>query len=268
MKLAGPLSCIVAAILWACGGQIGPTAQLGAPGGSSAEAGSAANASYESIWREQKLVRNGEIEIEVDDLDASAARVGEISASHDGIVAGSQTSRYASGQRYASIQVRVPAAEFEPTLADLRKLGTVSEEGMTTEDVTKAYYDLETRLSVKRQTAARLRELLDTRTGSLADVIAAETELGRVTGEIEQMEGEKRFYDHRVATSTIEVSLLEREGFVSSVTAPIRSAFDHMGEAFGHSVQAIVLMATALLPWAVIGLAGYWIVRRFKKRRA
>ncbi len=262
MRLPRPI-WIAALSLWGCA-QVGSGPSSRAPQGDPAD--SDANASYESIWREQKLVRNGEIEIEVADVDGSATSISAIAAKHDGIVADSRTSSYANGRRYASIIVRVPAAAYEPALADLRALGTVASESMTTEDVTKAYYDLETRLEVKRKTAERLRELLATHAGTLADVIAAETELGRMTGEIEQMEGEKRFYDHRVATSTISISLTEGGKLFSSVTIPIAQAFGKAGEAFGQSIQLLILMATVLAPWAAVGL-GVWFVVLWKRRR-
>ena len=230
MKFAAVLLFAVAASLWGCAGQIGP-APLGDQAGSSAEAETDSTA--ESIWREQKLIRNGEIVVEVGGVEASARSVGEIAAKHDGIVADSQFSRDESGRRRASIRVRVPAAQFEPAMADLRSLGAVSREHISTEDVAKAYFDLETRLEVKQKTAARLQDILATRTGSLADVIAAEGELGRVTGEIEQMQGEKRFYDHRIATSTISVSLNEGDSVFLSFIDPIRSGFGNASRGSG-----------------------------------
>jgi hypothetical protein len=85
---------------------------------------------------------------------------------------------YGTGNRRAVISVRVPTANFEATIRDLRKLGEVQKENTTTEDVTKLYADLETRLSVKRETEQRLRELLSSRTGDLAEVLQVERELG------------------------------------------------------------------------------------------
>lgn len=268
MKFAAVLLCAFAASLWGCAGQIGPTAPMGDPAGAPAEA--EADSTAESIWREQKLIRNGEIVVEVGGVEASAKSVGEIAAKHDGIVADSQFSRDENGRRRASIRVRVPAAQFEPAMADLRGLGAVSREHISTEDVTKAYFDLETRLEVKQKTAARLQDILATRTGSLADVIAAEGELGRVTGEIEQMQGEKRFYDHRIATSTISVSLNEGDSVFLSFIDPIRSGFGNASAALGQSIQFLILLLTIIAPWVVVGLAAFWVVRRVtrKKQRA
>ena len=249
-----------------CGGQIGPVPQAsyGEPEGAAAES-EADDSSFESIWREQKLIRNGDIEIEVADANASAQAVGAIAARHDGIVADSRTSRYSTGQLHASITLRVPAGAFDATFAELRGLGSVTREGISTKDVTKAYFDLETRLAVKRGAAERIREILAKRTGTLADVIAAESELSRLTEEIEGLEGEKRFYDHRIATSTIQISLTEPEGVVLSLIDPVGQAFRDSGRVLGQSIQAMVLLVTVALPWVVAALLGWLFVRKARR---
>ncbi|MCB1021474.1 MAG: DUF4349 domain-containing protein [Bryobacterales bacterium] len=257
--------CLVL-FLACCGGQ-GPAGQFGDPAGDAAAAESDANASYESIWKEQKLIRNAEIDIEVGDLGAGVQAVEEIASRHGGIIADSQQTRRSDESLYASIRVRVPASAFEPTVADLRKVGRVSSEGVTAEDVTKAYYDLETRLAVKQETAKRLRELLANRTGTLADVIAAEAELSRVTSEIELMQGEKRFYDHRIATSTIQVSLTEPGGFWSSLVLPIRYGSGSLAAVLGQSASALVFLLAVLLPWAAVGSCVWLIWRAVARRR-
>jgi len=53
----------------------------------------------------------------------------------------------------------------------LKQVGKVERESVVTQDVTKAYADLETRLVVKRQTEERLRHLLTSRTGKLSEVL-------------------------------------------------------------------------------------------------
>ena len=224
-------------------------------------------ASAGSLWREQKLIRNASVEVEVDDVDGSTASVGEIASRHGGILADLQAFRRSSGQRYTSISVRVPAGAFDAALVELRGLGTVTHERVTTEDITKAYFDLETRLKVKRETAQRLREILANRTGNLADVIAAESELGRVTEEIEQLEGEKRFYDHRVATSTIQVSLTGPVSTTWSLTQPVAKALRDSGVVFATSVQGLIYAVTATIPWALAGGLIWLVVRRARRKR-
>lgn len=69
-------------------------------------------------------------------------------------------------------------------LQALRSLGDVKQDGVSTQDVTKDYADLDTRVAVKEQTVAPLRGLLDSRSANLSDVLDVERELSRaVPGE-------------------------------------------------------------------------------------
>src|SRR6185295_7243745 len=146
-----------------------------------------------------KLIRTAEIVVEVEKYDTAAQQVQAVAERVGGYVATAQSTRGPQGKQSGSLSIRVPSARFQEALAALHGLGTLRKEDVATQDVTRAYADLETRLQVKRATADRLKELLRTRTASLSDVLNAEQELARVTEEIERMEGERRFYDHQVA---------------------------------------------------------------------
>jgi uncharacterized protein YjdB len=69
---------------------------------------------------------------------------------------GSQSSRGQAGRQSGTITIRVPSERFQEALAALRGVGTLRSETVNTQDVTKEYADLETRLVTKRATADRL----------------------------------------------------------------------------------------------------------------
>lgn len=172
---------------------------------------SARGAALAASWSARKLIRTGSVEIDVDDVPAATARVRAACAPLGAFVAGSDATLMASGRRHARLTVQVPSERFDALLHDAGTLGTVRTEHAETADVSKTYADLETRLGVKRQAEARLRNLLEHRTGDLSDVLAVERELDRVVTEIEGMEGERRYYDQQVAMSTLTIELSERE---------------------------------------------------------
>lgn len=213
----------------------------------------------------RKLIRTGQIDLEVAAFPAAAERASAIAGSHGGYVADSKQSRADSGVQRGSLVLRVPAERFADALAALRALGTVRSENVSAQDVTKAYADLETRLRVKRETLERLRDILRKQTGKLQDVLEVEREIARVTEEIEQAEGERRYYDQQIALSTIHVELAE--------PAPLMTggAFDVIGEALRESVRvlagslaAMVFLAAAGLPWLLLV---YVLFRLYRWRR-
>jgi hypothetical protein len=217
----------------------------------------------------RKLVRRGNLELEVEDVERLIRTIDSLAVSWSGFVADAKVKQNADGHHRASVTLRVPEAEFAMALAALKRLGTVRGHAVTSEDVTKAYFDLETRLAVTRETEARLRELLASNTGKLSEVLQVERELSRVIGQIESMEGEKRYYDRQVTLSTIALTLYEPEAIVrASALDPLRRAFMNAVGMFVTSLAMLIQLMVVALPWLVVVLIGWLGMKRFRTVRA
>lgn len=248
--------------------------QARAPGGSDAsrsvDAPSAgATAGLEAMAAARKLVRNGQVTVEVKSCAAATQALARLAATLGGYVSESRSQRDAQERERAWITLRVPAERFDELVSGTSGLGTLRSKSLNAQDVTKAYTDLETRLRVKRETAERLRDILRTRTAGLADVLAAERELARVTEEIEQAEGERRFYDQQVALSTLAVELLEPGSLArSSALDPLREALGDAARVLSASLAAMVYAVAFLAPWLFVLWVLWRLVRAWRARRA
>ena len=230
-------------------------------------AGQAPSAPATSFWADQKLIRTADIRIQVHDVPAALRQADSIAQRAGALVADSHTTQDSDGKRTADVLLRVPSQQFASLLGALRGMGSIKAESIGTEDVTKEYADLETRLAVKEQTVARLRALLDNRTAKLADVLEVERELGRAVGELEQMKGERRYYDQRIALSTIRLTLFERlPSRVTQISKPIIDALASSLAVLGRSVGTIIFLVVALLPWVAIALGIVWLVPAWRRR--
>lgn len=217
----------------------------------------------------RKLIRSGEVDIEVANYPPAAARVLEIARSNGGYVAESRVTRGSGDKLHGVLTVRVRADRFDEAFASMKALGKVQSEAVSTQDITKAYSDLETRLRVKRDAEARMRRILLTKTAKLADIVAAERELTRLIEEIEQMERERRFYDQQVALSTITPDLHEPEAIVREGSfAPVRRAFHDSLEALSTSLAALLYAVFYAAPWVLLTLVLWRLWRRGRRRRA
>ncbi|HEY7394493.1 MAG TPA: DUF4349 domain-containing protein, partial [Gemmatimonadaceae bacterium] len=127
---------------------------------------------------QRKLIRSANLRIEVAHVDSAMRLLDAAMRSHEALVANSQVSQITEKRRDATVSINVPANRFDETLADLRRIGIVRNENVSTQDVSREYTDLEIRLGVKEETVARLRSLLGTRTAKLSDVLEVEEELG------------------------------------------------------------------------------------------
>ena len=217
---------------------------------------------------DRKIIRTGELRIELEDVGRGVRAADSIAAATRGIVANSRRFQGDNGATEAAIVLRVPADQFATAMDALRPLGRVRVDNTNADDVTRAYNDLAIRLAVKRDVVARLRALLMNRTARLSDLIEAERELGRAIAELEQMEGERRYLDHQIALSTINVTFFHAPvagpgGFLDPVAVAVRQTL----VVLGRSVASIITAAAALGPWVVLTLGLLWGARRLLRRR-
>jgi len=256
-------------LLLACGRQgeparMTPAAMEAAPPGAPATTGAPVAA------LPQKLIRTGALQLEVTDFDVAAAALGQLARNLGGYVADTQVSRNPGGHRSGQVVLRIPAERFEAAGTSIRSLGKLLSERSTVEDVTKAYTDLETRLKVKRDELARIRELLKSKAGTLKDILEAEREISRITEEIELAEGERQYYDHQIRLSTISVDLQEPVPASLAGRSALGDVFRNAATTLAESLAVLIGVILVLLPWSVMGFGVYrwirWLLRRRKAR--
>jgi hypothetical protein len=221
----------------------------------------------QAAFANQKLIRTAEAHIEVDSVERAIQRIDSLARQNNAFVADVNLS---NAERFASARlvIRVPSAQFTTMVASLATLGKVTNQALATEDVTREYADLETRLGVKEQTVGRLRNLLATRTGQLDDVLNVERELARVVTELEQLKGERNYYDQRVAVSTISVSLSEPNLIASRGFSPnIGTAFTTSIRMLANFASGVISAITFLIPWLAVAGLGWLISKRFRLMR-
>ncbi len=218
-------------------------------------------------WAVRKLIRSALLRIEVESVHGALEGLSKIVASQAALIADRQISSDTNGAQEGVVTVRVPSTNFESLLAEIKGLGKVSHVSVSTRDITKNYADLETRLAVKLETKSRLLGILQTQTGKLSDLLEVERELERVVTEIERMKGERRYYDQRVAVSTITLELFESASLgQSSGWSIVSRAFGRSFHVLATSISALVYLIFFVAPWLVI--AGFiWLMWRTARKR-
>lgn len=106
--------------------------------------------------------------------------------------------------------LRVPVEEFRNALDELAELGDVLEMTWEAEDVTDQIRDLEIRLENSIELQNRLQNLLE-RADTVEEALEIESELERVTLQIERLRGQLETMGERVAYSTIELQFDPKE---------------------------------------------------------
>lgn len=159
----------------------------------------------------RKIIRNGDVSLEVESYDATYAKLAEFVAAEKGQITGANTQKMANGKMQATVTLRIPPERFEAVIAKLKDFGTIRNQNISSQDVTKAYMDLESRLKSKEILAERLRKLLAEGKGSVKELMEVEVQAGATNEAIEQIKGELKYYDNQVGLSTITLRISEKD---------------------------------------------------------
>jgi hypothetical protein len=162
------------------------------------------------------IIRSGAIEFEVESFDAAVAAATKlVSAIPGGFLATVNSEKLPNGKVRGSVVVRVPPDHLDGLVLDLRKElgrgGELKGQRIGSQDITKQYTDLESRLRAARAMEERLLQIIKTGKGEIKDLLLAEKELGVWRTRIEEVEGELRYYSNLVALSTLTITLYEKE---------------------------------------------------------
>ena len=153
----------------------------------------------------RQLIVESWITLEVTDIDANVRRIESLAVQSGGWVESSEVFGDA-GYRSATVRIRVPADRLDNGLESLRALGRVTDEGVSSTDVTERLIDNEARLKAWHAQEERLVTLLEN-APTVEDIIQIEQRIAEVRSDIEHVEATQRDLTGRVATSLITVNL-------------------------------------------------------------
>ena len=160
-------------------------------------------------------------------------------------------------RHYGELKLSVEAKRARSFAADLGgivsgKGGEQIDAGMTAEDLSKQIVDTDARIRAKTLLAERLTQLLATRGGSVADLVAAERALSQVQEELDQARTWLAEMKGRVAMSDMTITYSSTPTASSSLLSPVREAVSSAGEILGFSVGALIRFLVAALPWLLV----------------
>jgi hypothetical protein len=159
----------------------------------------------------RKLIRNAQLDLEVKSYQAALDQVSALTKAAGGYVDTSNSQRGGNGKLQGTVVVKILPENLDAFLLKLRDLGDVQNQSVSTDDVTKDYFDTQARLVNSQKMEEQLQDLLKRENGKVSDLLAVERELGRVRGDIEQMQGQLKLYDFQVQYATVTMNLAEKD---------------------------------------------------------
>src|SRR5271157_610963 len=212
--------------------------------------GTAIQAPINTAALSRKIIYDGEVDLIVKDVDPIAKQVVTFIEDARGYIAEQSTTGSTGSPRSMRWKLRVPVEQFESLVKKVVALGELEQNKRTSQDVTEQFYDIEARIKNKKAEEKSLTKILDERTGKLEDVLKIETELSRVRGEIEQLEGKIRVLENLSSLATLTLSVREREKFEPPPPA-VADFPTQVARTWENSLRGLINLGKAFILWAV-----------------
>jgi hypothetical protein len=221
---------------------------------------------------DRKIVQTASVKLQVKDVGASFADVGNIATAAGGFVASSNFALQGEHQ-IANATIRVPADRYQQVLADIRALGVkVEAEGSNASDVTEEYSDLSARIRNLEASEARLLELLG-RAANVNEILLVQDRINSTRAEIERLQGRINLLDKLADLATITVSLrpvvapANNGGGGVDLGEEISQAWDESLE-FLEGIAADVISVLVFSWWIVVlAVPGALVLQRWTRTR-
>ena len=291
------LAALLVLSLTACGGGASgggdATASSSAGGGESlsfstqesqdsapAEPGAEAEEASPQAGQNAKLIRRAELEIQTEAFDTAAASLEALVAEAGGYFQSAQVEggslRDQNAARYGNYVIRLPEENFSTFLDQSGTLGYVVRRSESSENVSQAYYDTETRLAAQRTKQERLLALL-AQADTMESIIELENALSETEYEIQSLTTDLEHYDDLIDYATVDLYLAEVLS-LSQTPGETAGLGERMAAGLSASAAGLVQGVQDLLVWlsyhlflviVVLGAAGgglfYW--RRVRRGR-
>jgi hypothetical protein len=227
------------------------------------------------------VIKNASMSIIVDDPSGSLDRVSRLADEMGGFVVTARTYREVlrDGEEVlrASVTIRVPAERLNEALDRIRSESSkpVLFENIDSQDVTREYTDLQSRLRNLEAAEAQLQEIMGS-ANRTEDVLNVYNQLTQVREQIEVTKGQIQYYEQSSALSSISVELVpnasiqpltiagwEPGGVAKEALQALINGMKVVGTmAIWGVLWALPMLLVVLAPLVLIVL----VVKRFRRR--
>lgn len=220
----------------------------------------------------ERIIKEGTVTLEVEPglFDTAFGQVIARAQALGGHVSGSSSSTDTEGLVQGQVTVRVPVRSFEDLLTAVGEAGDIVDRNVTSQDVSEEFTDLESRRrNLRAQEGFYLGLLADAT--NVSDAIAIQQQLEDIQRRIEEITGRLNLLADRSSFSTLTVRIHELGAdAVEEVVEDGPQLGTYVETARNTLIDVIgglLVIATVLLPFLLLGLGVWAIVRTVRRRR-
>ncbi|HQB19287.1 MAG: DUF4349 domain-containing protein [Bacteroidales bacterium] len=212
---------------------------------------------------ERKLIKEGEVEFETDNLNLTRKTIFEAVKKHKAYVSSDQEFKY-PGKKSNTISIRVPANNFDNLLTDATQgVKKFESKEINVKDVTEEFLDIQARVKKKKELEQRFIDLLK-KAKNVTEILEIEKQIGQLREDIESIEGRLKYLEDRVAFSTLTMTFYETIPYETEFGQKFKNGFKNGWD----NLIWFLIGLTNIWPFIIlIGLVIVIIVRTHRKRK-
>lgn len=226
---------------------------------------------YSKGLSESRVQINGNLSLEVQNVSTALEQIKAVVIQYGGKITSADSGD--SFNRYANVSVLIPRESFYELIDAVKNISAkVTNENISSNDVTEEFVDVEAKLNVMKQTELRFISLLS-ETINIEEVMIVERELMRLRGEIDSLEGRLQYLSKTTDNSVLNIYMVEE----ISIAGNGWSFFDSLDESVRNLIVfskhvanfliGIIVFSPILIGALVIVLLLYKYGKRYIPRR-
>jgi hypothetical protein len=211
---------------------------------------------------QRKLIKEGEIEFETDDLNKTRQSILK-AVNHVGGYIGSDQESKEPAKKVNSIVVRIPADKFDVFISEATAgVSRFDRKDIRVKDVTEEFLDIEARLKTKKELESRFSELLK-QAKNVTEILEIEKQMAQLRSDIESIEGRLKYLQSQVSLSTLTLSFYQtipgETAFGQKFKSGFRNGWDNL-------IWFLVFMVN-VWPFVLIAVATIYLLRYYGRKR-
>lgn len=228
----------------------------------------------------RKIIKNGELELEAEDVNQAYANILAFAEENGGYeFAHNKTAR---GSYFViTATIKIAPEKLDALMNYAGNAASVINSTTSSEDITSDYYDAQTRLETKRKSLENYYTYLE-QAQSIDESIKIQNQINALTEEIEALEGQLKLWNSQVDESTLELSINQINDPAkpkkdiqwnalswSDMGTLIKNGFISVTNVLVSVLQWLVIVLIALSPLlAIAGIVLFFVLRARKKKKA
>lgn len=201
-----------------------------------------------------KIIRNASLDIEAEDV----VKAYDTLLQHATLNGGYEASRKVTTSGTYTVleaKIKIKPEYLDDLLTFAGTTGKIINVQTSSQDITESYYDTQTRLATMESMLKKYNEFL-TNAKTVQEALSVQSEINRLTTEIESLKGKLRYYDTMVAESTVTIVIRQTNDPVK-IKKEIKwnaLTWDDMVYLMQRGLMAVVNTLTGVLQWLSIAL--------------